>query len=249
MIFQRHIAKNMFRFFSISLILFPLIVHSQDANEILAGMDKVIFGPKDKEATMTVVLKSRSGKEKIREAQMLQKGPDRKVFRYTQPESQAGIATLSLPNDIMWLYMPAFGKPKKISLLAKSQKFTGTDFSHEDMATQPYADRYTPVLLSSGSDSYQLELKPISEKSQYSKIVVTLNKTHFYPITMEYYNRGGKKSKEANYKYSKIGKYWNADEVVMKDLKSGHSTSISLQDVKFDQGLSDDLFTVENLKQ
>jgi len=237
------------RFIPVLIFSIPFLAGAQDAGALLAGMDRVIFGPKDKKATMTIVLKSRSGKEKIREAEMLQKGPDKKLFRYTQPESQAGIATLSLPGDIMWLYMPAFGKPKKISLLAKSQKFTGTDFSHEDMATQPYADRYTPKLIQTGADTYMLELTPISEKSNYSKIIVTLNKLNYYPVTMEYYNRGGNRMKEATYKYSKIGKYWNADEVLMQDLKSGHSTSISLRDVRFDVGLSDAEFTVERMKQ
>jgi outer membrane lipoprotein-sorting protein len=55
--------------------------------------------------------------------------------------------------------------------------------------------------------------------------------------------------KEADYTYEKIGKYWNAKEVVMKDLEKNHSTTIKLSDIKFDQGLSDDIFKVENLKK
>ena len=148
----------------------------------------------------------------------------------------------------MWLYMPAFGKPKKISLLAKSQSFTGTDFSYEDMATTPYADRYTPKLLSPEQNLYVLQLTPKSEKSKYSKIIARINKEHGYPVSMEYYNRHGKKFKEATYKYQKVGKYWNAAEVVMTDLGKKHSTKILLSDIKFDQGLADDIFTVENLK-
>jgi hypothetical protein len=34
----------------------------------------------------------------------------------------------------------------------------------------------------------------------------------------------------------------------MKDLEKNHSTKIKLWDMKFDQGLKDDLFTVEKLK-
>ena len=65
---------------------------------------------------------------------------------------------------------------------------------------------------------------------------------------MEYYDKGGKKFKESTYTYEKIGKYWNAAEVVMTNLKKEHSTKIQLKDVVFDQGLSDELFTVEKLK-
>ena len=77
---------------------------------------------------------------------------------------------------------------------------------------------------------------------------MTLEKNDHVPYMMEYYDRGGKKFKEATYKYQKIGKYWNASEVVMTNLKKEHSTIIVLKDIVFDQGLSDELFLVENLK-
>jgi outer membrane lipoprotein-sorting protein len=221
---------------------------SQEAKTILDNMDKIIFSPKDKQGKVTIILTDKAGKEKVREAIMMQKGRDKKLYRYTKPESQAGIATLSLPGDVMWLYMPAFEKPKKISMLSKSQAFTGTDFSYEDMVTIPYADRYSPVILNSEKDAWVLQLTPKSTKSDYSKIILRVNKTYGYPITMEFYNTKGKKFKDASYRYEKAGKYWNAAEVVMKDLDKTHTTKILLTDVKFDQGLSDDVFVVEKLK-
>ncbi len=223
-------------------------MQAQDAHGLLAKLDNIMFSPKDKQGKISIILVDKDGKEKTREAEMFQKGRDKKLFRYTKPEKQAGIATLSLPGGVMWLYMPAFGNPKKITLLAKSQAFTGTDFSYEDMATQPYAERYYPILTESREDAYLLELTPRSEKSNYSKVIVTQDKTNFYPIKMEYFDNGGKKFKEATYTYEKIGKYWNAKEVVMTNLKKNHSTKIRLSDIIFDQGLTDDFFTVENLK-
>jgi outer membrane lipoprotein-sorting protein len=223
-------------------------IKAQDAASILAKMDKIIFSPKDKQGKITIILTDRSGKEKVREATMMQKGRDKKLYRYTKPESQAGIASLSLSNDVMWLYMPAFEKPKKISMLAKDQSFTGTDFSYEDMVTTPYSDRYTPALLSSEGNIYLLKLVPKSTKSNYSKIFVKVDKANGYPVSMEFFNRTDKKFKESNYRYEKVGDYWNAAEVTMTDYEKNHKTKILLQDVKFDQGLSDDLFLVEKLK-
>jgi outer membrane lipoprotein-sorting protein len=220
-----------------------------DANTILANMDKIMFSPKDKSGTLTMILIDKDGSEKVREAAMFQKGPDKKLYRYTKPESQAGIASLSLPGDIMWLYMPAFEKPKKISMLSRSQAFTGTDFSFEDMATTPYSDRFTPTLQNTGADDYVLQLIPKSDKSIYAKIILRVNKTNGYPIWMKYYNVQGRMFKEATYTYEKIGKYWNAAEVVMKDLEKNHITKIRLTNIKFDQGLSDDIFLVEKMKQ
>jgi outer membrane lipoprotein-sorting protein len=236
--------------FPIFFILCILSVSGQeDPAAILAKLDKILFSPKDKSGTIQIILIEKDGSEKVREAAMFQKGPDKKLYRYTKPESQAGIATLSLPGDVMWMSMPAFQSPKKISLLSRSQAFTGTDFSYEDMATTPYSDRFTATIISTGANDYVLELNPISNKSIYSKILLRVDKTNGYPIWMKYYNVQGRMFKEADYTYEKIGKYWNASEVLMKDLEKDHSTKIKLTDVKFDQGLSDDIFKVENLKQ
>ncbi|MCB2208916.1 MAG: outer membrane lipoprotein-sorting protein [Bacteroidetes bacterium] len=222
-------------------------VMAQDAQSLLKKMDNVIFSPKDKQGNVEIYLINSQGNEKVREAVMLQKGTDLKIYRYTKPESQAGIATLSLPDGVMWLYMPAFGKPKKISMLAKSQAFTGTDFSYEDMATTPYSERYTPSLLETNDQNYVLEIIPKDEDSKYSKIIVTLNKGNFYPEKMEYYDQANRKFKEATYEYEKIGNYWNARQVIMADLSKQHMTKIILKDVKFDQGIPDEEFTIEKL--
>jgi outer membrane lipoprotein-sorting protein len=223
-------------------------VSAQDPRIILNNMDKVIFSPRDKQGKVTMILTDKTGNEKIREAIMMQKGTDKKLYRYTKPESQAGIATLSLSNDVMWLYMPAFVTPRKISMLAKGQAFNGTDFSYEDMITTPYSNRFVPSLMESGKEDWVLNLVPVSGKSNYSKIVVNVHKINNYPMTMQYFNTQGKKIKEAVYRYEKVGNYWNAAEVLMKDLEKNHSTKILLSEVKFDQGLADEIFTVENLK-
>jgi outer membrane lipoprotein-sorting protein len=223
--------------------------YSQDPVSILWKVDKVIFAPKDKQGKVKMILTDKSGSEKIREAVMMQKGINKKLYRYTQPESQAGVATLTLPGDETWLYMPAFGKPKKIDLLAKSQAFTGTDFSYEDMEPRTYSDRFIPKLLEAKDTEYVLELTPKSAHSEYSKVIAHIHKVNSYPILLEYFDKQNKKIKEATYVYEKIGSFWNAKEVTMTDLRKSHSTRTLMTDVKFDQGLPDDLFTVERLKQ
>lgn len=233
------------------LLLTTFVVPSaeaQSASELLTSMDALMSAPQDKEAKVKMVLKDKAGKEKVREAILIQKGRYKKLYRYTQPEKQAGIATLSLPEDKMWMYMPAFGKPIKISLLSKSQAFTGTDFSYEDMTGTSYSERFTPGIVENPNpDIVQMELMPMSMKSRYSKIIVYLNREHRYPEKMEYFDDNKEFFKYATYSYVKQGKYWYAQEVVMTDIKKEHSTSIFLSDMKFDQDISDDVFTVENL--
>ncbi|MFT5248954.1 MAG: outer membrane lipoprotein-sorting protein [bacterium] len=235
----------------IGIILFnfnPL--QAQSAEVLLQNMDLLIAAPKDKEAAVLMVITDKSGKEKRREATLKQKGKFKKLYRYTKPEKQAGIATLSLPDGIIWLYMPAFGKAIRISLISKSQAFTGTDFSQEDMSGIPYSDRYHPIMINAEDpDFYILELTPKSKKTKYSKIILTMDKTNYYPIKMEYFNNSNKYFKLATYSYVKQNKYWYAKEVIMESVLKEHSTSILLTEVKFDQGISDDVFTIEYLKK
>jgi outer membrane lipoprotein-sorting protein len=244
--------KNIFKPFV--LIAFTIVsftnAKAQDAETVLKNMDKLMSAPKDKQATVQIIVTDKSGDEKLREAEMKQLGMYYKLYRYTKPESKAGIATLSLPDDKMWLYMPSFGKAVKISLLSKSQAFTGTDFSYEDMSGIPYNVRYTPKFLKSlDPKAYLLELTPKDNSMEYSKIIMTIDKANNYPMVMEFYYKGDEIRKVATYKYKKSGKYWYANEVTMKDIKKETSTKIIMDDVKFDQGISEDIFTVENLKQ
>jgi outer membrane lipoprotein-sorting protein len=226
-----------------------LSVNAQDANTILTKMDDVMYSPKDMTGKTQIVLIDKAGKEKTREANIIQKGNDKRIFRFTAPASQAGIAVLSLPDDVMYLYMPAFGKERRISSSVKSQNFAGTDFSYDDMESVPYSKKYTPKLIKTEGDVYILELIPISPKSTYSKLIVKVHKTNYYPVTMEYYDKGNKKIKDAIYKFKKIEKYWNAEEIEMTNLKKKHKTKMIMSDVKYDIGLTDEEFTVRKLKQ
>lgn len=223
-------------------------VYSQDANTILKKMDEVMFSPKDMTGNMKVVMIDKNGKHELREATIQQKGTDKRLFRFISPASQKGIAILSLPDDIMYLYLPAYGKERRIASSAKNQNFAGTDFSYDDMESKSYSEKYIPKLLQTETSVYTLELTPRG-RSDYSKIVVRVHKTDYYPETMEFYDRGNNKIKTAKYTFQKIGSYWNASEVEMMNLRNNRKTIMQLSDVSYDTGLTDDDFTVRKLKQ
>lgn len=225
-----------------------LSAHAQDAGSILNNMDGVLYAPKDMTGTNKIILTDKNGKQETREANVLQKGTDTRIMRFTSPASQAGIAVLALPNDVMYMYLPAFGKERRISSSVKNQNFAGTDFSYDDMEPKPYSEKYTPELISSEGDAYVLELTP-KGRSDYSRLVVQVDKANYYPVHMDYYDRGNNKVKEAGYTFKKVGNYWNPAEIEMKDLKKNHSTIMQTSNVEFDTGLSDDEFTVRKLKQ
>jgi len=234
----------------ITLILTGSILsaNAQDADSILNKIDELMYSPKDITGINRIVLIDKNGKEEVREASIQQKGTDKRIFRFTAPASQAGIAVLSLPNDVMYLYLPAFGKERRIATSAKNQNFAGTDFSYDDMESKPFSDKYTPELLKTEADIFVLKLTP-KGISDYSKIIVNVNKNNYYPERMEYYDKGNKKIKEAKYTFEKVGNYWNASEIEMTNLRKNHTTKMQMSNVKYDTGLTDDDFTVRKLKR
>jgi hypothetical protein len=103
----------------IALTIVVKVSFGQDAVNLLRNMDNLISAPNDKQGIVEMTLTNKSEKEKVREAIMMQKGKDKKLYTYTKPESQAGIATISLPDDVMWLYMPASGSQRKYRCLPR----------------------------------------------------------------------------------------------------------------------------------
>ncbi len=220
-----------------------------DARTILSKMDDVIFSVKDKTADVKMVLINlKNGKENVKKAVIMQKGHDKKLFRYIYPKSDSGIATLTLPGDQTYLYLPLFKSVKKISSNSDGGAFNKSDFSLRDTPTKPYSELYTPQLTGTNDTAYILALIPKSEKWLYGKLVATIDKTHYYLKRLEYYNQKGKKIKEADYHYQKIGGHWVADQVTMTNEAKQHRTVTIMTNIKINTGLKDDLFTVENLK-
>lgn len=246
---QMNQIKTLITIVFFSLVYSSLSVVGQiDVNEMLIKMDETVFAAKDKSSSIKMVMvNQKSGKEKTKKAVMMQKGVDMKLFRYTFPKSDSGIATLSLPNNEIYLYLPLFKKPKKITNLAEKNAFNQSDFSVSDMATKSYAENFTPTLISTNESTYVVDLKPKSDDAPYSHQVVYINKEYYYPEQFDFYDKKNQLVKKAIYNYAKINNYWISDEVSMEDLKKDHKTTIYMSDIKINQGLKDELFTLENL--
>ncbi len=232
------------------LIGFTNLVFAQDAATILNNVDNVMYSAKDQSSKMKIILIDKQNREKVREANVLQKGDEMRLLRFTAPASQSGIAFLSLPDDIMYIYMPAFGKERRIASHVKNQSFAGTDFSYDDMEAKPFSEKYDPELVRIEEKYFVLELIPKPDvKSDYSKIIMSVNKSNYCPEGFDFYNQGGIKIKEGKYSFEKVGDYWSPKEIIMKDLKKNHTTKMITSEIQYDTGLSDDEFTVRKLKQ
>lgn len=239
----------------LSTIMFAFQCLAQEeqisALQILEKIDNVVNGPKDQDLKIKLLLIDKKGKEKLRGMSMLQKGSDKRMVKFLSPAEQRGIAFLSLPDDIMYLYLPAFKKTRRIASHVKNTKFAGTDFTYEDMEAKRYSEKYNPSLLEEKDNHYILQLDPKEGlKTDYSKLIMWIRTDNFYATKTEYYDKGEKLYKiMTNKNIEQVDGHWVAKEMMMEDLKIEHKTMMIMEEIKFDTGLSDDVFTERYLKR
>lgn len=245
--------KKIIMFLIVVSIIMPYVLVATQISplEILQKVDACINGPSDQEMKMTLVLIDKNGKEQTREIVMMQKGTDKRIGKFLSPADQKGIGFLSLPDNVFYVYLPAYKKTRRIASHIKNTKFAGTDFTYEDMEAKNYSQNWLPKLLSSDNNQFRLELNPKKGTvSEYSKIILSVRQDNFYPEKVEYFDKSGKLVKRmTSDKIEKVNGYWIAQISLMEDLKSGHKTKMILEDVKFDSGLADNKFTERYLAQ
>jgi len=239
---------------SLILVLSVSTAWSEDkltADQILKKVDEVENAPKDQTREIKMVLIDKGGKESLREMNMWQKGFDKRTAKFTAPADQKGIGFLSLPNDVMYLYLPAFKKTRRIAAHVKNGKFAGTDFTYEDMEAKKYSEKWNPELLKQEDSAYILQLMPKPEtNTDYSKLVMWVNSNNFYIVKIEHYDHAGKLRKIlTNEKIEQIKGYWIPTTSTMDDIQEGHKTKITLNNIKYDTGLSDEIFTERYLSR
>jgi hypothetical protein len=226
---------------------FAVTVPAQDltALQILQRVDDALYSAKDKDVVMQFVLIDRNGKESTREVALKEKGADRRIVLFTSPADQKGIGLLSLPGDVMYLYLPAFGKTRRIASHVKNTNFAGTDLTYENMEPKRYTAFWNAEFSAKDSISYTLLLTPKpGTVTDYSKLIVKVRRDSCYPTRVDYFNKAGENCKVlTREKIEKIGNYWEARETIMDDLKARHKTKLVLVSIKYDTGISNDAFS------
>ena len=225
--------------------------HSFDAAQILSRVDSVVNAPQDQTMNMKLLLIDKNGNEREREIIMQQKGSDRRMGKFLAPADQKGIAFLSLPGGVMYIYLPAFKKTRRIASHVKNTKFAGTDFTYEDMEASAYCEKYDAEFVEQTADTHALRLRPKEGvDSEYSMLLLHVDKDNFIPTRIEYFDKAGKPCKVmTRTEIEKIDGYWCARRSEMADLRSGQKTIMVLETVRFDQGLSDETFTERYLQR
>lgn len=227
------------------------------AKEIMIKVD-TRKEPDDVRSDMTMRLINKKGKERKRKIRVIRKGEEKQIMWFLEPADVRGTSFLRIEKkggfDDMRLYLPAFKKVRRITSSAKSDRFMGSDFTYEDMATREIED-YTYILLSDSTIDekacYCVESTPKKKAdTDYGRIVSWVWKDEFIVIYEEIFDKKGKLFKIKHVSdFKPIKSYQIFQRIEMQNVKKKHRTVLTMDNIKVDTGVKSGLFHERSLKR
>ncbi len=163
-------------------------------------------------------------------------------------------------DDDQWLYLPALRKSKRIANDDKSGSFMGSDFNYSDM-TDPDLDDYTFTLMKEtkvrGHPVWQIKAVPktdavIRETGYRQSVVFVRQDNHVVVRAVRWLEKKGRLRYLDIKRLEQIEGIWTPLETSMTT-KQGretlHKTVIRYHNVRYNQPLQADRFTVRRLEQ
>ena len=248
----------------ISLLIFTILILLFSASTVFALtvdeiMDKMEETAPDFTTQKTIsemILIDKDGKEETREMIMFsQKGEDDQtstLMRFLSPKSVKGVTLLNINDgEKIYLYMPAYNKPRRIASSSKGDEFMGTGLSYEDMSMD-YEDKdYEKKLLEETDREYIIEVLPSEEDVSYEKIILHVDKENFYAKKVEFYEAGNELTKTLTINKIKVedtGKVTPL-EIAFTDMVENRVTKIIIKEIEYNVELSSSFFSIRTLSK
>ncbi|MBM3251845.1 MAG: outer membrane lipoprotein-sorting protein [Candidatus Omnitrophica bacterium] len=195
------------------------------------------------------------------------------LVMFTQPTSVKGLATLTWNymnpkrDQDVWLWLPSLRKIRKVSASQADDSFMGGDFTTEEITSRKFSDEtykligeesfkgYTSIYdgkaYHKDEPCYVIECTPVRSPWYYSKRITYVSKNFGGNMLDEIYDPNGKLYRTIFRGWIIInvnGKDYPAqDRVEGHNLRTGHKTVIIFDEIKFDQDLTEDIFTQKTL--
>ena len=212
----------------------------------------------DGRSDVKMTIRGAGGSERVREMTILRMntdGSDQKFYVYFKaPADVRKMAYLVWKkvdgNDDRWLWLPALNLNKRIAPGDKRTSFVGSDFLYEDVSGRSPAED-THELVETTDKHYVIKNTPKKPGSvEFKSYTVWINKETFLPHKAEYIDGNGKvyRRVEAT-KVEMVDGKPTVIESVAQDLNSGSMTINEFQNVKYDLGLNERIFTERFLRR
>jgi hypothetical protein len=234
-------------------------------------MDKnfVVGKYADSTSETTMTLTNKSGQQRVRKtfgtSKLDANGIDNKrMTRFLEPTDVKGTVSLlvehSDKDDDIWIYLPSVKKVRRLISSNKKDSFVGTDFSYGDVIGHKVKEWNHTIVKEEevdGKPCYVIESTPkdatVKTNTGYSKRIGWIQKDNFVTVKAVSYDEAGELLKEAKYSHWKevdtVKHKWQAGILEAKNLQTGHSTVIAIDQFKVNNGVKDDFFTTRYMEQ
>jgi Outer membrane lipoprotein-sorting protein len=219
----------------------------------------------DQKSTLTIVLRDKDGNEKKDVYHRFWKdykgagGIVDKMVLYTEfPPDAEGAAFMrwaytasSDKNADQWIYLPVLKKIRRVAIRDPGDSFLGSDLTYADISSRDVdADdhKLVQILTRGNAKFFAVESTPVNkQKSLYSKTISWFEKDQDWNSCVkrqvDFYDKKGEALKQQVIKWQRVGKAWVWDEVLVKNVQTGHSSLFRISDVKINVGLKDEIFS------
>ncbi len=192
------------------------------------------------------------GHTRVMKMQSWSEGTKKSFVKVIYPPRDKGITFLSLDNQ-MWQYIPKIERTIKIPPSMMLQNWMGSDITNDDMVKQSsIIEDYTPRILKKQGKIVTLELIPKEDAAVvWGKIISRIDTNTYTSQKDIFFDEDGKEVREFIYKkvrkFSKyyLPTYW---KVQSSDKKTSF-TEIILEEVEYDQAISEQYFKKSALKR
>ncbi|MCK5293781.1 MAG: outer membrane lipoprotein-sorting protein [Arcobacteraceae bacterium] len=179
----------------LKLIISIFLATSLFSSDLLLQIDKNLQ-PGSSESYKKLINIEPDGSKKEFLLYQAKSGTDKMVSSFLKPESEKGRNTLRL-GDNMWLYMPAVGRPIRITSM---QSVVGGVFNNSDIMRVDFSHEYSLEKEQLEGELYTLILKAKNDTVAYDKLIMSVDKKTITPTKIECYSSTGMLIKTLFYK-------------------------------------------------
>jgi outer membrane lipoprotein-sorting protein len=242
--------------FTVIGILSLLTVSAQQltADEIIKKAEEKIRGNSSyAEFTIQII---RPNWTREMQAKVWSLGTKYSLILITAPAKEKGTVFLKRDKEI-WNWVPSISRTIKLPPSMMSQSWMGSDFTNDDLVKESSMEKdYTHKLVGDsvvdGRDCYKIELTPKPDAAVvWGKIITFIDKKDFLQLRTEFYDEDGYLVNIMTGKDIKMlgGKLLPSKMEMIPVDKPGNKTVLIYQKLEFDIQISEDFFSVNNMKR
>jgi hypothetical protein len=205
----------------------------------------------DGKSTVRMVITNRQGQTRERQFNIVRKdvqdGGDQKYFVYFQRPADVRRMSYMVHkhagagrDDDRWLYLPSLDLVKRVAAGDKRTSFVGSDFLYEDVSGRGL-DEDSHELVETTDAFYVVKNVPKKpETVEFSHYNVSIDRTNFVPMKMEFYDKEGKLYRTIESKKVEVIQNFPTVTVsLVQDLKSGSKTEMTFSNVQYNIGIGE----------